>query len=138
MLEGPALRLAEQWMALARQDLSAAEVLLAHSSEAAGVAGIAAYHCQQAAEKALKALLVRHDARVVKTHDLNLLVELIADHSSVSESLVEAALRLSPFSTAYRYPNSLPALLVDDARAAIADAHQLFRFARSEIDGNTL
>ena len=36
---------------------------------------VAVYHCQQAAEKALKAYLVFYDQRVAKTHDVGLLLE---------------------------------------------------------------
>ena len=36
---------------------------------------IAIYHCQQAAEKALKGYLVHRDKRVEKTHDVGLLLE---------------------------------------------------------------
>ena len=62
-----------EWLRYARSDFALAEaappsgVLLVHLC----------FHAQQAAEKALKAVLLAHGARVIKTHDVNFLVDLV-------------------------------------------------------------
>jgi len=55
------------WLARARDDLRGAEIDLAAVPP---LLGDAAFHCQQAVEKALKALLVWHDRPFRRTHDL--------------------------------------------------------------------
>jgi HEPN domain-containing protein len=42
--------------------------------------GLVCFHCQQAAEKYLKTLLIFHEVSFPKTHDLLLLLELAAKH----------------------------------------------------------
>ncbi len=61
-------------MLFAEADLRAAQLLSLDS----GVPGrISCFHAQQAAEKALKALLVANDIPFRKTHDLVVLVGLL-------------------------------------------------------------
>jgi HEPN domain-containing protein len=55
------------WIRRAELDLRAAEVDLATDPS---LLGDAAFHCQQAAEKALKGFLTWHDAPFRRTHDL--------------------------------------------------------------------
>lgn len=57
---------ARQWLAKARSDLLAAERLVAM----AGPFDAVCFHAQQAAEKALKALLAFAEAPIIHTHNL--------------------------------------------------------------------
>ena len=60
------------WLQKARDDLAAARKLAAPPDS---YLEIAVYHCQQAAEKAVKGFLVFHDHRYAKTHDIETLVK---------------------------------------------------------------
>ena len=62
--------LVQSWLTKAQIDLAAARKLRAGSDPCSSAA---AFHCQQAAEKAIKGFLVFHDRRFGKTHDLRLL-----------------------------------------------------------------
>ena len=62
--------LVEAWWTKASHDLAAGRALLAASPPPLD---IAVYHCQQAAEKAIKAWLVWKDMPFPKTHDLEAL-----------------------------------------------------------------
>lgn len=66
----------------------------------------AVYHCQQAAEKALKGFLASRDQPLRRVHDLVLLVEECADLDISFEELAEAAEILTPYGTAFRYPGN--------------------------------
>jgi len=57
----------QQWLAKAEQDLRAGRVILQADLEDFETVG---FHAQQAAEKFLKALLVRHQIEVPKTHNI--------------------------------------------------------------------
>jgi HEPN domain-containing protein len=52
---------------------------------------IAVYHCQQAAEKAVKAYLVYHGKPYAKTHDIEVLVDLACEVDSGFAKLADAA-----------------------------------------------
>jgi hypothetical protein len=65
---------------------------------------VAIYHCQQAAEKALKALLVFHNQRFQKTHDLRVLVELARPFDATIDQCLDLAERLTPYATASVIP----------------------------------
>jgi HEPN domain-containing protein len=67
---------AAAWLADARADLASARVLSAHRDEH-GAPFAAAFHAEQAVEKALKALLVWHAVDYPPKHDLGLLQALL-------------------------------------------------------------
>lgn len=68
---------------------------------------VAAYHCQQAAEKIVKAVLVAEGLTFRKTHDIDALVELLpADHPLRAD--LRALDRFTPYAIAYRYPMDEP------------------------------
>lgn len=66
--------LVSNWLRKASHDLAAARLLGASHPP---ILDVAAYHCQQAAEKALKAYLVFYDQRVAKIHDVGLLLDQV-------------------------------------------------------------
>jgi len=67
----------------------------------------AIYHCQQAAEKAVKGFLAYHDQTVVKTHDVRFLVNQSLAFEPGFEEWLEAAECVTPYATAYRYPDEV-------------------------------
>lgn len=63
----------------------------------------AAYHCQQAAEKLVKAAPVETRTVFPKTHDIGALVGLLPDNHPLKRKLANLA-KLTPYGVAYRYP----------------------------------
>jgi HEPN domain-containing protein len=87
----------------------------------------ALFHCQQAAEKALKAFLTFHDRPFRKTHDLASLGKQCADIDATLEGLVERLDDLSEYAWAYRYPTGCAEPApgdIEDARRAAQEAIQ--------------
>jgi HEPN domain-containing protein len=74
----------QQWLDRARKDLVAADVLLKEGFEDYENVG---FHAQQAAEKFIKAVLVRHQIEFPKTHNIALLRQLVG---SVDSELAKA------------------------------------------------
>jgi HEPN domain-containing protein len=62
------------------------------------------FHCQQAAEKYLKALLEESGAAIPKSHDLEMLLLLLLPHHPSLKSHRRAMRSLSEFAVATRYP----------------------------------
>jgi len=80
------------------------------------------FHCQQAAEKYLKALLTRRRVEFPKTHDIKMLSQLAG--GPVADSL-SAAKWLTPFGVEIRYPGDTAEMLPGDETKAIAIAGQV-------------
>lgn len=62
------------------------------------------FHCQQAAEKYLKALLQELGLVIPKTHDLDDLLQRVLPHHPKLSSLHRFIDRLSQYAVDYRYP----------------------------------
>ena len=83
------------WLVKARSDLGTARKLAAGPER---FPDTAVYHCQQAAEKAIKAFLVFHDHRSPKSHDIRLLIQESTPFDPALTELEDAGdvLTLSP------------------------------------------
>lgn len=90
----------EKWLAFAEIDYKSAKSL--YKDE---LFSTAAYHCQQAAEKALKAYLVHKKQQILKTHDLIKLGALCALFDKDFQKLGTALEVITPFATKFRYPS---------------------------------
>jgi HEPN domain-containing protein len=62
------------------------------------------FHCQQAAEKYLKALLQELGMAVPRTHDLSDLLDLLLPHEATLRPLRPGLVFLTQFAVDYRYP----------------------------------
>ncbi len=115
--------LVQQWLRKASHDLIAARSL---SRTEPTVRDVAIYHCQQAAEKALKAFLVFNDREPDLTHDVDrLLVQAAALNSSFAASR-PAGRRLTPYATLYRYPSGSLEPSLEHLNEALLDAASIF------------
>ena len=82
--EGVRRRVAAAWLDDAGSDLANARTLSVHRDENTAPFA-AAFHAQQAVEKALKALLTWHGVDYPSKHDLGLLAGLLPDGSATRE-----------------------------------------------------
>jgi len=92
------------WLSRADQDLRAAQVDLGADPP---LLADAAFHCQQAVEKALKALLTRHDHAYRKTHDIGELALACLEHEPSLEALLRESTPLTEYAWRFRYPGDV-------------------------------
>lgn len=124
------LRRTADWLEQAKGELKAAEDL-----HASGDYAWCCFASQQAAEKALKAVL-EHYRSPTAGHNLLALVEEIAGFTSVPESIRNASLVLNRYYIATRYPNAFPSgapvhmYAESDASQAVKLAREVLSFAR--------
>lgn len=112
--------LVQFWLKKAQRDLTAAQKL------ASDLPDIAIYHCQQAAEKALKGFLLLHNIDPGDTHNINtLVVEASVFKPEFRESL-RAAGYLSQYNQTYRYPREA----TDDFYPSSGEMRKAFRIAK--------
>lgn len=88
---------ASRWLTQARRDLNAAHILLA------GEPSRSVFHSQQAAEKALKALLCFHNVSFRRTHDLTELGRQCAVLNPELVPLFKEASDLTDYAVVFRY-----------------------------------
>src|SRR5687767_11827175 len=111
------------WVQKAEHDLTAVRVLAAASTDVPW--DIVVFHCQQAAEKYLKALLVAHDHDVPKIHDLERLLQLCAAFQPSLSSLTADCRRLTQLGFVSRYPDTPGEPSESEAREAMRLANSV-------------
>ena len=113
---------ANAWLRRAREDLRAA----AHDLTAEPpLLDDVAFHAQQAAEKALKALLTWHDKPFRKTHSIEELGEACLAIDATLKEAIDPAVPLSEYAWKHRYPGDAQSLTRDEADRAVTVARTL-------------
>ncbi len=97
------LDLVREWVAKAESDWASVEILSAneHCPKES-----VCFHCQQYAEKLLKALLTLRSVEAPRTHDLKRLIQLAAPHAADLSALADRSDRLSEHAIRSRYPGN--------------------------------
>ena len=93
----------------------------------------AAFHSQQAAEKALKALLAAHHVKPPKTHSLERLLALLSDKVDVTWAYEEDLAALTYYAVEARYPG--PPVSEEEALGALDLARKTLEWAREKLQG---
>ena len=104
------------WIEKADHDLGSAKLIFLHIPE---YFDTIAFHCQQATEKYLKAMLLYNGIEFDRTHNLIYLLELLSQKIEISGELFDKAILLNGFSVQIRYPNHIIHLTKAELEAAI-------------------
>lgn len=105
----------KEWLKKAEADLAGA--LHLNRRRKKPLPDLVCFHCQQAAEKFLKAFLIYQELPFAKTHDLLALLELCTKHQPEFALHSESFEMLNPYSVQFRYPGE--EATVEEARLAI-------------------
>jgi HEPN domain-containing protein len=119
-----------QWVAKAEVDYRTAERLVTDSDP---IRESIAFHCQQAVEKYLKALLVSLQIEFPKTHDLEELLDLLIPVRPAVAADLESIGMLSPFGVKIRYPGDFPELLPGQDRTLFDLAKRTREAVRAQL-----
>ena len=92
---------------------------------------IICFHCQQAAEKAIKALFVLKEIEIVKIHDLGMLIKMIQTEIAFPDTIKISAISLTKYAATFRYPQSPD---FDEAltRKALADMETVITWCKEQ------
>jgi len=123
---------ARAWLQTAQSDLESAQLL---GSSADPKRDTAVYHCQQAAEKAIKGFLVARGQAFERVHDVERLVALAARLEGGFSQLAVSAAELTPLATAYRYPDETGFLrpTADEFDEALEHAQAIYDFVLQQL-----
>ena len=90
------------------------------------------FHAQQAAEKALKALLLAKNLPFPRTHNLRILLDLLVPVTDPPPE-VQAAAGLTDYAVAIRYPGTREPITEEERREAVQSATHVVQWAASSI-----
>ena len=121
---------ASAWLAKALVDLLVCDSLIAQDAR---LWEAVTFHCQQAVEKALKVVLVWHQVEFPKTHDLQRLLDLLADADPEVVGRSADAVGLTPYGVEYRYPGEYPPVDQASALTALEVARRVYAAAAERI-----
>jgi HEPN domain-containing protein len=115
-----------RWLAKADEDLRVAAMTLSADPP---LIDPAAYHCQQAVEKLIKALLVAAEVKVPRTHDIESLADKAAPLYPMLRDRMYSFVHLTEWLTASRYPDLGGGLSdeIDDVTDMVAAVKEFYR-----------
>ncbi|MBI5115240.1 HEPN domain-containing protein [Candidatus Poribacteria bacterium] len=121
-----------EWMTYAESDLKMARL-------AAGDSSIrreqVCFHAQQAAEKAIKAVLLSREIEFPLTHDIEELLKIAEDNGvQLPENICEAGL-LTPYAVETRYPGYSYEVTETDLNEAMRMAELVMAWASAMLKG---
>lgn len=123
-------QMANQWLSKAQDDLEAAEALLVHGGD---LWAIVAFHCQQSAEKNIKALLTSLQIEFGKTHDLAVLLDKLVEARDEVAGALRPAEGLTVYGVQVRYPGDEPDVDQAEAEGARNLAQLVARLVLKEL-----
>ena len=100
------------WLDKASRDIKSAKILKEHDCGN----DVVAFHCQQAAEKALKAYLIKQSGVILSSHSLVFLCKEASRYDTVFKSYLKDCAFLNQYYIETRYPAEEP-LIVEDQEA---------------------
>jgi len=123
--------LAGQWLAKADRDL----LTVRRMSEGPDAPlDIVCFHAQQAAEKALKAVLVAHDVTPERTHDVLLLLDAVVQYVPALDAEAQNLGAMTDFAIRVRYPGTLGDPSRETATSAGQTARRVHAAAKAHIE----
>lgn len=120
----------DEWLSFARADLAMARAPLPPE----GRYELLCFHAQQAAEKAIKAVLVGKGIDFPRTHSIQGLLEVLPLALS-SDPVLRKAVRLTPYATLTRYPYHAERVGEQQAREAADLAAAVLDWAANTLAG---
>jgi HEPN domain-containing protein len=123
--------LVNEWITKAEQDLGMAELAISNKPE---YQDLICFHCQQSAEKYLKAYLIRVNIDFRKSHSLIYLLDLLATQENVPDNLYEMAEVLEDYGVEVRYPGNGIELNPEDVQEAYQAALRIREFTKAKMD----
>jgi HEPN domain-containing protein len=123
----------QEWVAKAETDYKAAIDLARRRKDP--LPGAVCFHCQQCAEKYLKAFLISRKVPFPKVHDLIALKTLCVEEEGVFELIHDLLESLEGYDVAIRYPGETAT--VEDAREAVAAMKEVRWFVQAKLGNLT-
>ncbi len=122
--------LAAEWLRHAHSDLAVARMV----EEEQIAPEILAFHAQQAAEKALKALLVQRQVEFPRLHVIGPLLKLCQEAGYEGTEALAEAVTLTRYAVVTRYPGEVEPVSRQDARQAFELAEKVLNWVETRLE----
>ena len=117
-----------EWMNRARSNL-----VLAKSQIPGAYLEDLCFAAQQAAEKAIKAVMIAREIDFPYVHDLGSLLTMLEETGEIVPETIRAAVSLTTYATATRYPNAGTPVTEQEYREAITIAEAVVQWAEERL-----
>ena len=121
----------KEWVEFAERDYEASLQLAESHNPPFEIIG---YHCQQTAEKYLKAMLIENNQQVPHIHDLGKLNSECRKIQTELEQIQDVCERLTPFGTVTRYPGSSMKVSADHLPLVLAWTQKVRETVRNQLN----
>lgn len=91
------------------------------------------FQAQQAVEKAVKAVLIKHSVEFPYVHDLSLLLSMLEEAGEVIPDAVRKAEELTPYAFMTRYPGAVRVVTTEEYQAAVEVAIATVEWAAERL-----
>jgi HEPN domain-containing protein len=120
-----------KWIKFAQRDYDAAENMsILHRPVPFE---IVCYLCQQSAEKILKSYMIAQNEPLIKTHDLDSLLNRCIKHDDRFSVFENACPVLTEYATATRYPADEDLITEHDMKTALKISFDILTFTKARI-----
>jgi len=120
----------KEWLLIAEDDLTSAQILLNHEPPSLR---IACFLCQQAVEKMLKAFLVWKSEPFEKTHNINYILDLCKIYGLEIAFLRDKAEILTSYAVEVRYPGDDIEVTREETEDALSTADTVWKLINDLI-----
>jgi HEPN domain-containing protein len=124
------VQLVRSWLLKATRDLASARALAASTPP---LLDTAIYHCQQAAEKAVKGYLVFCDRPADRVPDIEALIRSAMFCTQGFAEWIDVGIELTPYARLYRYPGPATEPTQEQFNRALSAAEGLCQFVLSLV-----
>ena len=124
-----AKKIIQEWLLAAERDLKIAKEDIDKPERRQDVT----FHCQQAAEKFLKAFIIFKNLEFRPTHDLETLLHICLQQNKEFESIKTECRMLSPFYIGTRYPEFDERLTGQEVKEVLRYAEKIAEFVKGKI-----
>lgn len=108
-----------RWLEKVIHDIGSAKIIHQHLPD---YHDMIAFHCQQAAEKSIKGVLVYLGKDFKYSHNLRYLIDLLSEIIQIDDAEFRKAIILNGYSVEIRYPNTSIPLTQEDIANAVTIA----------------
>ena len=119
-----------EWLKIAYEDYDIAQYL--YDNKYPKPLEIICYHCQQSAEKSLKAYICANDIEISKIHEVGLLCRQCSELDETFLDFYEDCEDLELYATQTRYPNRIE-IEEHNAKKALQQTLRIYKFVSEKI-----
>jgi HEPN domain-containing protein len=120
-----------EWLRYAESDL----IVASQSARPGVLPATLCFHAQQAAEKCLKAVLLKHGVAFPYTHSVSALIGLVVAAGIAWPPGLDDAATLTDYAVAARYPSAHEAVDDEERARAVTLARRVLEWATAKVAG---